>query len=392
MEIKKDIHYVGVNDRTTALFENLWPLPYGVSYNAYLINDEKVALIDTVEASRFSTFLANIRRIIGERPIDYLVVNHMEPDHSGSIALLKQYYPNLTVVGNKKTFEMCEGYYALTGERLTVAEGDTLTLGQHTLQFAMIPMVHWPETMVTYDATAKALFSGDAFGCFGALNGGVVDKDIDTHIYHEEMVRYYANIVGKYGAPVQKALKKVATLEVETLCPTHGPVWQEEAEKVIATYDRLSRYEAEPGVVIAYGSMYGHTEEMAEAIAQALSQQGVKKIVLHDVSHSHHSYILADVFRYQGLILGCPTYNGQLYPETESLVSKLQSRDIKGRYLGWFGSFTWAGAAVKKLTELAEALKYEAVGEPVEVKQAMTEANREQCAALAQAMAEKIKG
>jgi flavorubredoxin len=177
---------------------------------------------------------------------------------------------------------------------------------------------------------------------------------------------------------------------VETICPTHGPVWQEEAQQVIATYDRLSRYEAEPGVVIAYGSMYGHTEEMAEAIAEALSQAGVKKIVLHDVSHSHHSYILADVFRYQGLILGCPTYNGQLYPEMEALVSKLQSRDIKGRYLGWFGSFTWAGAAVKKLTELAEALKYEVVGEPVEVKQAMKEADREQCAALAKAMAEKL--
>ena len=391
MEIKGKVHYVGVNDRNKSLFENLWPLPYGVSYNSYLIDDEKVALVDTVDVCYFEVYLKKIRSVIGDRPIDYLIINHMEPDHSGSISLIRQYYPNAVIVGNKKTFDMIEGYYGVGGDRLVVGEGDVLDLGHHKLNFALIPMVHWPETMVTYDATECVLFSGDAFGCFGALNGGVIDSKINTDIYWNEMVRYYSNIVGKYGAPVQKALQKLQGLKIEVICSTHGPVWTEEIPHVIAVYDRLSRYEAEEGVVVAYGTMYGNTEEMAEVIAEELSNQGIRNIVMHNVSRTHHSHIIADVFKYKGLIVGCPTYNTQLYPEMEALLGKLAARDIKGRYLGWFGSFTWAGAAVKKITEFNEKLKFEAVGNPVEMKQAMKEDVALRCKELAVAMAERLK-
>lgn len=390
MEIVNKIHYVGVNDRRKTLFENLWPLPYGVSYNSYLIDDDKVALIDTVDIGFFELYIKKIRNIIGDRDIDFLVINHMEPDHSGSINLIKKYYPNITIVGNKKTFEMIEGFYGDVENKLVVAENDTLCLGHHTLRFIMTPMVHWPETMVTYDETEGAIFSGDAFGCFGALNGGVVDTKIDTSIYWDEMVRYYSNIVGKYGSPVQKALAKVKCLKITAICSTHGPVWTEDRCRVIDIYDRLSRYQAEKGVVIAYGSMYGNTEQMAEEIASQLSALGIKKIVMHDVSKTHHSYIIADVFRYKGLIVGCPTYNNQMFPEMEALLSKLSAREIKSRVMGYFGSFSWAGAAVKRIEEFNTKLKYDIVCQPVEMKHSMKEATTQHCMELAKAMAERL--
>ena len=392
MKIKGNVHYVGVNDRTTALFESLWPLPNGVSYNSYLIDEgDTVALVDTVEVSCFEVYLKKIRSIIGDRPINYLIINHMEPDHSGSISLIKQYYPNIVLVGNKKTFDMVEGFYGVTGDRYVVGEGDFLKLGHHNLRFYLIPMVHWPETMVTYDETDGIVFSGDAFGCFGALNGGCIDRNINTDVYWDEMRRYYSNIVGKYGAPVQKALKKLGGLNITTICPTHGPVWEEKIPQVIDMYDRLSRYEAEEGVVIAYGTMYGNTKECAEAIAEELSAQGIKNIIMHDVSHSHHSYILADIFKYKGLIVGCTTYNTQLYPNMESLLSKILGRDMKNRVVGYFGSFTWASAAVKKLAEFTEQSKFEVVGNPIEMKQSMKTDNYLQAKELAKAMADRLK-
>ena len=392
MELKEKVYYVGVNDRTKALFENLWPLPYGVSYNSYLIvDDEMVALIDTVDVAFFEVYLKKIRSIIGDRKINYLIINHMEPDHSGSIALIKQYYPEIVLVGNKKTFEMVEGYYGVTGERYVVGEGDFLNLGRHNLRFYLIPMVHWPETMVTFDETCGILFSGDAFGCFGALNGGCLDKQINTDIYWNEMRRYYANIVGKFGNPVQKALQKCSGLPIKMICSTHGPVWEAEIPRVIDMYDKLSRYEGEEGVVIAFGSMYGNTEELAEVIAEELSLQGIRNIVMHNVSHTHHSYILADIFRYKGLIVGCTTYNMNLYPEMESLLSKVAARDMKYRIMGYFGSYTWASAAVKKLAEYAEKLKFEVVGNPVEMKQSMKADNYLQAKELAGAMAARLK-
>ena len=242
-EITSNIYYVGVNDRNKNLFEGLWPLPKGVSYNSYLIVDEKVCLVDTVEVDFFTQFIENIRDVIRDRPIDYIVVNHMELDHSGSLALMRKYYPNVTVIGNKKTFGMMAGFYGIGGGcEHEVKNGDTLSLGKHELQFVLTPMVHWPETMVTLDTTTHTLFSGDAFGCFGALNGGVVDRDINCDSFWMEMIRYYSNIVGKYGIPVQNALKKLAGVQIDYICSTHGPVWHDFAARVIGTYDRLSRY------------------------------------------------------------------------------------------------------------------------------------------------------
>lgn len=391
LRVKGTIHYVGVNDRQKHLFENLWPLPNGVSYNSYLIEDEKIALVDTVDVCYFEVFLRKIKEVIGDRPIDYLIINHMEPDHSGSIRLIKHYYPNITIVGNKQTMSMVEGFYGVVGEQYVVKDADTLQLGKYKLAFYLTPMVHWPETMMTYCEEEQVLFSGDAFGCFGALGGGFIDSRINTDIYWEEMVRYYSNIVGKYGSPVQKALEKLGGLPVSTICSTHGPVWTgDNIERVISIYDKLSLYDGDEGVVVIYGSMYGNTEQMAETIAAELSAQGVKNVIMHNVSKSDASYILADVFKYKGLIVGCTTYNGQLYPEIEAILSKIASRDMKNRYFGYFGSFCWAGAAVRKISEFAEKSKLEIVGTPVEMKQAMKEETYVQCEALAQAMAEKI--
>ncbi len=401
-EITNKIYYVGVNDRNKNLFEGLWPLPNGVSYNSYLIVSDKICLMDTVEADFFIPFLKNIEEVIGDRQIDYLVVNHMEPDHSGSLALFKKYYPNVKIIGNKKTFGMMSGFYGLGNEAETieVKNGDTLDLGDYQLSFVLTPMVHWPETMMTLctpsstntqHPTPNILFSMDAFGCFGALNGGVVDEQMNCDDYWMEMVRYYSNIVGKYGTPVQNALKKLAGLKLDYICSTHGPVWHEHINKVVALYDQLSRYETEPGLVICYGTMYGNTERAAEVIARAASQAGVKNIVMYNVSKTHHSYIIRDVFRYRGLIVGAPTYNTGLYHEMDVLLSELAGKDIKNHLLGWFGSFGWASKAVGEIQKWNdERLHFEAVGEPVEIKQALTPETFAQCEALGRAMAEKL--
>ena len=389
--ITDNIYYVGVNDRNKHLFEGLWPLPNGVSYNSYIIDDEKVCLIDTVEVDFFIPFIKNIQQTIGDRPIDYLVINHMEPDHSGSMELIRKYYPNITIVGNKKTFGMMKGFYGISKNTKEVKNGDVLDLGSHKLQFVLTPMVHWPETMVTLDTTANVLFSGDAFGCFGALNGGILDSQINCDTFWLEMVRYYSNIVGKYGTPVQNALKKLAGVKLDYICSTHGPVWHENIGKVISMYDSMSKYETEPGLVICYGTMYGNTERAAEAIARAASEAGVKNIVMYNVSKTHHSYIIRDVFRYNGLIVGAPTYNTGLYHEMEVLLSELANRDIKNHYIGWFGNYGWASKAVGKIQEWNETrLHFEQVGEPVEICQSLNELTTHQCEELGINMAEAI--
>ena len=389
--ITDNIYYVGVNDRNKHLFEGLWPLPNGVSYNSYIIDDEKVCLIDTVEVDFFIPFIKNIQQTIGDRPIDYLVINHMEPDHSGSMELIRKYYPNITIVGNKKTFGMMKGFYGISKNTKEVKNGDVLDLGSHKLQFVLTPMVHWPETMVTLDTTANVLFSGDAFGCFGALNGGILDSQINCDTFWLEMVRYYSNIVGKYGTPVQNALKKLAGVKLDYICSTHGPVWHENIGKVISMYDSMSKYETEPGLVICYGTMYGNTERAAEAIARAASEAGVKNIVMYNVSKTHHSYIIRDVFRYNGLIVGAPTYNTGLYHEMEVLLSELANRDIKNHYIGWFGNYGWASKAVGKIQEWNEPrLHFEQVGEPVEICQSLNELTAHQCEELGINMAEAI--
>ncbi len=390
-EIKSDIYYVGVNDRHKELFEQMWPLPYGVSYNSYLIVDEMIALVDTVDVCFFERYLASIKKIIGDRPINYLIINHMEPDHSGAIRLVRQAYPDIIIVGNKQTFGMVEGYYGISGDRYEVIHGDFLSLGKHTLRFFLTPMVHWPETMMTFDESNGILFSGDAFGSYGTLDGGVIDHCMNVDHFRDEMIRYYSNIVGKYGSPVQAALQKLKDIEIKMICSTHGPVWEEKLDEIVGLYDRMSRYDTDEGVVIAYGSMYGHTEEMAEAVAEAISSEGIRNVVIYDVSKASSSFILMDIFKYKGLIVGCPTYCNQIYPDIESLLSKISVREIKNHYFGYFGSFTWAGAAVRRMGEWAEKSKMEIVGNPVEMKQAIRDTTLEQCYALGKAMADRLK-
>lgn len=390
-EILPGIRYVGVNDRTTSRFEALWSLPCGVSYNAYLVVGERIALIDTVEEGFGSRLEQHIRTEIGDRKVDYLIVNHMEPDHSSSITALRRLYPDLRIVGNARTLEMVRGYYGIDAGTVEVKEGDTLDLGGKTLSFHLIPMVHWPETMVTWCAEDRTLFTGDAFGTFGTLDGGITDSQIDPDRYWDEMRRYYAAIVGKYGGPVQKALAKVRTLAPETICTTHGPVWQREIPRVLDLYDRMSRYEGEPGAVIAYGSMYGNTEQLAERIARELADAGVGRIVMHNLSTADPSIVLRDVFRYDTLIVGGPTYNGGLFPPVAQLLEMIASRCVAQRTLGIFGSFTWAGAAVRCLEEYARRLKWEIVGAPVEMKQGFSDQQCDPCRTLARSIAERMR-
>ncbi len=399
-QITNNVFYVGVNDRNKNLFEGLWPLPNGVSYNSYLIVDDKVCLVDTVEVDFFMAYIKNIQEVIGDRRIDYLVVNHMEPDHSGAIELIRKYYPDVQIIGNKKTFDMAGGFYGINNNCVEVKNGDTVSLGRHTMKFVMTPMVHWPETMMTVlesnsgsgEATERILFSGDAFGCFGALNGGIIDSQINCDSFWLEMVRYYSNIVGKYGVPVQNALKKLAGVHLDYICSTHGPVWHDYIELVVTMYDGMSRYETEEGLVICYGTMYGNTERAAEVIARAASDAGIKNIVMYNVSKTHHSYIIRDVFRYRGLIVGAPTYNAGLYHEMNVLLDELSNRDIKNHLIGWFGSYAWAGKAVEKIRMWNDNhLHFEPVGTPVEIRQSLDADTTAQCMALGEAMAGRLK-
>lgn len=391
-KLTDNIYYIGVNDRTTALFEGLWPLPAGVSYNSYLIDDEKTAVIDCVGPEFFEEHLANMRSVLGNRTVDYIVVNHMEPDHSGALALFRQFYPQARIVGNKKTISMLEGYYGIDGaDCIAVADGTTLELGRHTLSFHLVPMVHWPETMVTYDSTSGTLFSGDAFGCFGALNGTVLDTETDIEPYFPEMRRYYSNIVGKYGTPVQNALKKLAAINIKMICPTHGPVWTEAAGRVIAEYDRMSRYEAAEGAVVVYASMYGNTRQMAEEVARGLSEAGIRKIVVHDAARTPLSFILSDIFTYKGLAIGATTYNGDVNPAVKAVLEAVKLREVKHRAMAAFGSFTWAGKAAKTISDFADNMGYTQPAHAVEMKQGFNPAAAKSCRTLGKALGEAIK-
>lgn len=391
-KLTDNIYYIGVNDRTTALFEGLWPLPAGVSYNSYLIDDEKTAVIDCVGPEFFEEHLANMRSVLGNRTVDYIVVNHMEPDHSGALALFRQFYPQARIVGNKKTISMLEGYYGIDGaDCIAVADGTTLELGRHTLSFHLVPMVHWPETMVTYDSTSGTVFSGDAFGCFGALNGTVLDTETDIEPYFPEMRRYYSNIVGKYATPVQNALKKLAAINIKMICPTHGPVWTEAAGRVIAEYDRMSRYEAAEGAVVVYASMYGNTRQMAEEVARGLSEAGIRKIVVHDAARTPLSFILSDIFTYKGLAIGATTYNGDVNPAVKAVLEAVKLREVKHRAMAAFGSFTWAGKAAKTISDFADNMGYTQPAPAVEMKQGFNPAAAESCRTLGKALGEAIK-
>ena len=376
-KISERIHYVGVNDDTKTLFEGLWPLPYGVSYNSYVVADEKVALIDTVEHDFQGEYLDNIHETIGDREIDYLIVNHMEPDHSSLTAYMLEKYPQMKIVANAKTVPMLKGYYDVTDERILVMkDGESLSLGGCDLSFHMVPMVHWPETMVTWLADEGTLFSGDAFGTFGAVNADVVDSEGTFESFRDEMMRYYSNIVGKYGTPVQTALKKLSGLNINRICSTHGPVWEKSIPEVVALYDKMSRYEVERGVCIAYGSMYGNTAAAAEALAEELRNLGVPCAV-HDLAGNVNpdlglSGALRDVFKYDTIVAASPTYNNGIFPPVETFMKALQSRLIKGRRFYALGSYTWAGSSVNLLNAMAESMNFEILAPGCSFAQAYT--------------------
>ena len=376
-KISERIYYVGVNDDDKVLFEGLWPLPFGVSYNSYVVVDEKVALIDTVESGFEEEYLANIYEVIGDRVVDYLVVNHMEPDHSSLVALMMQRYPQMKIIANAKTVPMLAGYYSVPEERIAVMdEGGAVSLGSCSLSFHMIPMVHWPETMVTWLPEEGTLFSGDAFGTFGSIDEDVVD-DVDTfELFRDEMIRYYSNIVGKYGTPVQTALRKLGGLDIKRVCSTHGPVWEKNIAQVVGLYDRMSRYETERGVCIVYGSMYGNTAAAADALAMELEALGVP-YAIHDLAGNNAGELgvsgaLRDVFKYDTIVVGSPTYNNGIYPPVETFMKALQARMIKNRRFYAFGSYTWAGASVRLLNEMASTMNFEILGAGLSFPQAYT--------------------
>ena len=376
-KISERIFYVGVNDDDKVLFEGLWPIPVGVSYNSYVVADEKVALIDTVESGFEEEFLANIEEAIGDRHIDYLVVNHMEPDHSSLISYMQDRYPGLKIVANAKTVPMLKGYYGVhEDDVLVMPEGGELSLGTSTLKFYMTPMVHWPETMVTWLEEEGTLFSGDAFGTFGSIDENVIDEEGTFEQFNDEMTRYYACIVGKYGVPVQTALKKLGGFPIKRICSTHGPVWERNIASVIALYDKMSRYEVERGVCIVYGSMYGNTAAAADALAMELDALGVP-YAIHDLAGNNAGELglsgaLRDVFRYDTIVVGSPTYNNGIYPPVETFMKALQARLIKGRRFYAFGSYTWSGASVRLLNEYAASLNFELLGDGLSFPQAYT--------------------
>jgi len=392
VELSEKVYWLGFNDRRKHLFENQWPLEKGVTYNAYLIDDEKTALIDTAEAPFSGDLVSWIKDLLGAKTLDYLIINHMEPDHSGAIKEVVNEFPDVILVGNRKTFPILEGFYGITKNMHEVAEGDTLSLGNHVLQFFMIPMVHWPESMVTYEINNKILFSNDAFGSFGTLNGGVFDDEVDDlTCFNEEIRRYYSNIVGKYGAQVQKALAKLETLTIKLIAPSHGMIWRSKIPYIVEKYHNWSTHLGEAGVVVVFGSMYGNTEKMADYIARFLVEEGIKNVKVHDASKTHSSHIINDIWKYKAVILGSASYNGGIFPPMAHLISDLEHYGLKDRYLGIFGSASWGGGGVRAINKFAENIKWEIVGEQVEAKSAPNADDLAKCRNIAKEMAAKLR-
>ncbi len=391
--IVENVYWVGQNDRRTSLFESIWPIPRGVSYNSYLIRDEKVLLVDTVKDLSVNEYLRRLKNLLGpDRQIDYLAINHMEPDHSGSVPILRRVFPNLTIVGSKKTAEFLKNLYGIEDNVQVVADGDELNLGKRKLRFFMTPMVHWPETMMTYEVNDGILFSGDAFGGFGCLEGGIFDDQVHIDYFEDEILRYYSNIVGKYSPMVQKAIQRLGKLNVKVVAATHGPIWRTRPSHIIDLFERWSRYEAEPGVVLVFGSMYGNTQVMAEAVARGLSETGLKSVRIHNVSKSHVSYIIADVWRYKGLVLGSPTYDANVFPPMDALLRLLSTKRIADRIVGVFGSHGWAGGAVQAMERFVQENGLDLIEPTIDAKFSGTAEQIEQCHELGRTMAERLNG
>lgn len=393
--IQQDLIYVGASDRRLALFENVYPIPRGVSYNSYVLLDEKNVLFDTCDSSVSGQFFENVQAALEGRMLDYVVVHHMEPDHAATLMDILIPFPEATVVCSAKAAQMIEQFFGYKPEKMQVVkEGDEIVTGRHRLQFIMAPMVHWPEVMMTYDATDKVLFSADAFGTFGALSGNIFADEVDfEREWIDDARRYYTNIVGKYGMQVQNVLKKAAALDIQMICPLHGPVWRENLGWFIGKHGTWSRYEPEDrGVVIIYGSIYGHTEAAALRLGTLLAQRGVKNIKAYDASHTHASKLVAECFRASHVVLASSTYNNGLFTPIESLLADLKAHAWQRRTVALIENGSWAAQAAKLMRAELEQMKDIAiVGEPVSLKSAATPAQEEQLAALADAIANSCK-
>ncbi len=381
-KVTDGIHWVGANDRRIAKFENMFPVPRGVSYNSYVILDEKTALMDTADSSVAERFMENVEAVLDGRTLDYLVVQHMEPDHCANIVAIIEKYPEVTVVGNAKTMQMIGQFYSGTKAEntLLVKEGDKLSLGEHELNFVTAPMVHWPEVMVTYESKEKILFSADAFGTFGALNGTLFDDEIFFDaVWMEDARRYYTNIVGKYGPQVQALLKKAAGLDIAMICPLHGPVWRNDLELLLEKYDQWSRYEAEEdGVLIVYGSMYGNTENAAEVLAAEIAEQGMKNIKMYDASVTDCSYLIAEAFRYNRIVVAAPTYNAGLFAPIEHFLNDMKALNVQNKKIALLENGTWAPMAGKHMRAIVESMKnMEIVESVISIKSALQPAQME---------------
>ena len=360
-KIYDDLIYIGASDRRLALFENVYPVPYGVSYNSYLLRDEKTVLFDTADASVAHHFFENVAAALDGRPLNYLVVNHMEPDHCALIADLLLRYPDVTIVSNAKAITMIGQFFDfdLQGRTLAVSEGDTLNTGSHTLQFFMAPMVHWPEAMVTFDTATGTLFSADAFGTFGAIGGNLYadEMDFDRNCL-DEARRYYANIVGKYGTQVQSLLKKASALEIKMICPLHGPLWRSNLGYFIEKYDKWSRYEPEvKGVMIAYGSIYGNTENAADILASKLADKGVKGIVMYDVSKTDVSVLVSEAFKFSHIVLASSTYNNGIFTPMENFLLDIKAHALQNRTFAIIENGTWAPQSGKLIRAILGEIK-----------------------------------
>ena len=387
------IYWIGANDRQTGLFEELWPIPNGIAYNSYLILDDKVAIVDAVKDISLDRYLEKIRGLLAERKtVDYLIINHVEPDHSGAVKILREIFPGMQIVGNKKTLDLLARFYGITENVHVVEDGDSLELGRCRLKFYLTPMVHWPETMMTFEETHQILFSGDMFGGFDALDDGIFDDEIkDLGQFEGEMLRYFTNVIGKYSVMVQKALAKIQGLDIRMVASTHGPVWRNRPRHAIDLYDRWSRYEAEDGVVIVYASMYGNTEKMMETVARSLESEKAGTLRVYNLSRVHPSYILSDVWRFKAMVLGSPTYNTGLFPLMDHFIRLLENKLLQNRIAGVFGSYGWSGGAMKELSDFVSRMKWELVEPVVEARCSPTEEDLRNCTLMGSHIAQRLK-
>ena len=394
-KVTESVYWIGGSDRRLALFENIFPIQRGVSYNAYVVLDEKTVLLDTVDSSVSKQFLENLQFVLQERTLEYLIVNHMEPDHCALIEELILRYPDLKLVGNAKTFQMMKQFFDfdVDAHAQVIKEGDTFESGNHVFHFVMAPMVHWPEAMVTYEEETKILFSADAFGTFGALNGNIFADEIDfDRDWLDDARRYYTNIVGKYGVQVQNVLKKAASLDIAMICPLHGPIWRENLGYILDKYNTWSSYAPEDqAVMIAYASMYGNTENVANILATLLAEKGLKKIAVYDVSNTDVSELIAETFRCSHMVLASPTYNGGIYPKMENFLTDMQALNVQNRKVAILENGTWAPTAGKQIAEKIMMLKNMTVlSETVTVRSALEEKQYQELEALADKIVETM--